>query len=86
MTNILKDLGVWNSPSLAGIAHGVAGFLTALSGQVCFMLPIVLYLGFRDYELNEEGHIHDEAFKDIQEFVIGLFLGVIFLLITYKVI
>jgi hypothetical protein len=84
MSNLLKDLGIWNPPSLGGVIHCIAGFLTALSCQICFILPVILYFGFRDYELNEEGHIHDMAFKDIQEFVIGLFLGTIFLLLFMR--
>jgi len=81
MGKILNKLGIWNAPSIGGLAHLIAGVVTILSFQICFILPAILYLGFRDYELNEEGHIGDMAFKDIQEFMIGLFVGTIALLL-----
>lgn len=80
MGKIFDRLGIWNAPSIGGIVHLLAGILTIFSYQICFIIPVILYLGFRDYELNEEGHIKDMAFKDIQEYLIGLFLGVIIIL------
>ncbi len=81
MSKLCDKLGIWNTPSIGGFAHVIAGIITILSYQLCFILPLILYLGFRDYELNEEFHIKDMAFKDIQEYIIGLFIGTIVLLI-----
>ncbi len=78
----LKQLGLWNDPSFGGLCHVIAGIITVVSYEICFILPIILYLGFRDYELNEEYHIRDMAFKDIQEYIIGLFVGVCLMIIV----
>jgi len=63
----------WNTPSIYTLSHMTAGVLTALATLVSPVLPAVLFGGFMIYELNEDWHITDQAFKDILEYCYGLF-------------
>lgn len=56
-------------------AHYLAGILTALSSLVAWILPLVGFAGFLAYELNEDWHLHDKAYHDILEYLIGFFVA-----------
>ena len=62
-------------------AHYLAGVLTAVSGEVSTMLPLVGAMLFLAYEVNEDWHLHDQAYQDILEFMLGFFMAVTGLII-----
>jgi hypothetical protein len=57
-------------------AHYLVGILTAGSIIVSGVLSVLGFAGFMAYELNEDWHLHDQAYKDILEFLIGFFVAV----------
>lgn len=63
------------SVKLTSLAHVFGGLLTALVSIHNPVLAVLMALTFIIYELDEDWHISDEAFKDIKEFIYGLFIG-----------
>jgi len=59
----------------------VAGFSTALVSMLNSILPILLFVVFIIYELDEDWHLSDEAYRDILEYALGLYIASILLLI-----
>lgn len=57
-------------------AHYIVGILTACSILVSEVLAVIGFLGFLAFELNEDWHLYDKAYKDILEFLIGFFVAV----------
>lgn len=57
---------------LTTISHIAYGVLTAFSE---WYLAIIMSLMFILYELDEELHIRDKAYRDILEYMVGLSIG-----------
>lgn len=62
-------------------AHYLAGIIVALSSQVHWTLPLGGMALFLTYEVNEDWHLHDQAYHDILEFMLGFFVTVAGLII-----
>jgi hypothetical protein len=56
------------------LIHFLGGFLTAYSTEFSIILPILMFLIFVLYELDEDWHISDNAYEDIRDYAIGLYL------------
>lgn len=56
-------------------AHCYWGFLTALVSLVAPVLSLEMFLAFIIYEVDEDWHIRDKAFRDILEMMVGLMFG-----------
>lgn len=67
---------------VADAAHFLWGMMIALV-SVLFpppastVLPVLMFVGFIVYELDEDWHLSDKAFQDILEMMLGLAAGVI---------
>ena len=61
---------------VAQLAHFFSGVMTVLSVYIHPILAIITFLCFIIYELDEDWHISDGAFKDIRYYGIGLFLTI----------
>jgi len=73
--NILYDLG----HIFGGIVYTLIGYLKPE------LIPFLIAIGaiFIIYQLDESWHIDDEAWRDIREFLVGIFIGLgIILLLT----
>ena len=57
------------------LAHYIAGILIALSSMVSWTLPIVGAIMFLVYEVDEDWHLHDKAYHDILEAMLGFFVA-----------
>lgn len=70
---------LWNKPSFYTFGHILAGVITILGSMISLVVPLVLFSGFMIYELNEDWHLSDQAYKDILEYCIGMYacVGVI---------
>jgi hypothetical protein len=55
----------------------VAGFLTAFFSFVNPVAAVMMFLTFIIYELDEDWHLSDKAFRDILEYGIGLYVGAV---------
>ena len=67
---------------LTSLAHYYGGFL---SGLCCLFNPVLSVLAtgvFLIYELDEDWHISDEAFRDIREYLLGLFAAMIAVVVS----
>lgn len=62
------------------IAHFVGGLLVILISNVFPIAAVLLTSLFVIYEMDESWSINDEAFRDIKIYLLGGFLGAIFLL------
>lgn len=58
---------------LGSFIHVLVGVLTVLSIYVSPVFPVLGFVGFIIYELDEDWHISDYAYKDIREFMVGFF-------------
>lgn len=58
-----------------------AGIITILSVLLSPPISILLFAGFMIYELNEDWHISDQAFRDILEYCIGMYACAFIMLI-----
>lgn len=54
-------------------AHFAGGFLAALAARVEPVLAVVATALFVIYELDQDWHLHDKAYKDIREYMVGFF-------------
>jgi len=63
---------------VSSLAHFLYGVLTALSD---WYLSISMAILFIIYELDEEWHIKDNAYRDILEYIIGVAIGALALLV-----
>jgi len=59
------------------IFHVIFGIATVIAVRVHPILPIIFFLTFVLYELDEEWYIGDHAFEELREYGVGLFLGLI---------
>ena len=63
------------------VAHFVGGLLVAIISPLIPVLSVISFLGFIIYELDEDWHISDQAYKDIKMFLFGMFTGMIAILL-----
>jgi cytochrome b subunit of formate dehydrogenase len=71
---------LWNKFSIYTIGHFVGGGVALLLSAISPFASILLFAGFMIYELNEDYHITDQAFKDILEFLLGMYMAAILML------
>ncbi len=62
-------------PTKEQFGHYGGGVLVAYFSFVAPVLAVLITTLFALYEMDEQWRITDEAFKDIREFLIGLFVG-----------
>ena len=55
--------------------HILAGVISALSANVHPSFPFITSMLFIAYELDQDWHIKDGAYKDIVEYVVAFFLA-----------
>ncbi len=66
---------------VTGVGHFVGGVLTALAAY--FLSPAlaaIMFACFIIYEIDEDWHIKDKAYRDIRVYAVGLFGAVAFLI------
>jgi len=56
-------------------AHYLVGVLMVLGALISPAIPIVLLLLFLVYEVDEDWHLYDQAYRDILEAMIGFFVA-----------
>ena len=54
------------------ILHIPVGIICFIGLGISWALGMVFFLGFMVYELNEDMHLKDSAYKDILGFMVGL--------------
>ncbi|RLF47333.1 MAG: hypothetical protein DRN20_06100 [Thermoplasmata archaeon] len=59
------------------VFHVLFGIATVIAVRVHPILPLIFFLTFVLYELDEEWYIGDHAFEELREYGAGLFLGLI---------
>jgi hypothetical protein len=59
---------------LKQIIHFLAGVLTAYTSFYNIALSILMFIVFVIYELDEDWHIRDQAYKDILVYALGLYM------------
>ncbi|RLE85889.1 MAG: hypothetical protein DRJ96_03860 [Thermoprotei archaeon] len=65
---------------LCNLSHFLAGCITAIVSTRHPLLSALLFLAFIIYEVNEDWHLSDNAYKDIFVYALGLYVTAIFLL------
>ena len=60
---------------LTDLAHAVLGVLIIVLTKVDPLASILLFLTFLVYELDEDWHLHDQAYQDILELMIGMVIS-----------
>jgi len=68
------------SMKITSLAHYIGGLIAALVGCYYPALSALATLLFIVYEVDEDWHLNDKAFRDIREYLIGFFAGIILLL------
>jgi len=66
---------------LTSLAHLLGGLLAGLASMFNPALSVLATVVFLIYELDEDWHISDEAFRDIKEYLIGLFISLIIVVV-----
>lgn len=56
-------------------AHYLVGMIIVMSSMVNWVLPIIGTALFLTYEVNEDWHLHDQAYQDILEAMLGFFVA-----------
>ena len=69
-------------PRVTDLAHFLWGLMIALVALLfpppaAIVLPVLMFAGFIIYELDEDWHLNDKAFKDILEMLVGMGVGVL---------
>ena len=59
------------------LAHYLWGLLIAIEAHVSPTLAWIMFAGFIVYELDEDWHIRDGAYRDIREMLIGMGIGAV---------
>jgi len=62
-------------PALPAVAHFLGGLLASFVSEALPLAALFVFAGFFIYEIIEFVNLHDSAWKDIREFVVGLALG-----------
>ena len=60
---------------LADLAHALLGVLIVVLTKVNPLASILLFLTFLVYELDEDWHLHDQAYQDILELMVGMVIS-----------
>jgi len=60
---------------LTSLAHFLGGALTALTTVKFPVLGSIMVVLFIIYEVNEDWHLSNKAFKDILEFMVGVYVS-----------
>ena len=60
---------------LTDLAHTLLGVLIIVLTKVNPLASILLFLTFLVYELDEDWHLHDQAYQDILELMIGMVIS-----------
>jgi hypothetical protein len=63
--------------NIGDIAHIVAGLIASLATFINPVAGVLATALFIIYELDEEWHIRDESYRDILEFAVGYYVGII---------
>jgi hypothetical protein len=58
---------------LYSVAHFFGGIVTGVVSRVNPILAILMFITFIIYELDEDWHLNDNAYKDIFEYMVGLY-------------
>jgi hypothetical protein len=66
---------------LTSLAHYLGGFLSGLCSLFNPTLSVLATLLFLVYELDEDWQISDESFSDIREYLLGLFISLILVVV-----
>ena len=66
---------------LTSLAHFLGGALTALTTVKFPVLGSIMVVLFIIYEVNEDWHLSNKAFKDILEFMLGLYVTALMLIL-----
>lgn len=67
------------------LLHIPLGLLTCVLCYAHWVLAVILAVGFYIYELNEDWHISDNAYKDIKGFLWGIGIGGIIMIILKSI-
>jgi len=70
---------------LTSLVHFLGGVLTALVTTKFTVLGLVMLILFIIYELDERWHLSDESYRDILEYMIGVYV-VAFVIFVWNVI
>lgn len=76
-------MGVWNLRRF--FMHLPLGIIIVFSFYVHWVFPLVITVLFNYYEKNEDKHLHDEAYRDVQGALAGVVLTVVGILL-YEVV
>ena len=64
-------------------AHFLAGALTIFIVIINFTLPFILLFIFVIYEIIEDKEIHDNGYKDLWAYMLGIYISAFIILILY---
>jgi len=63
--------------NIGDIAHVFAGLIASLATFINPVAGVLATALFIIYELDEEWHLEDDSYKDILEFAVGYYVGII---------
>jgi hypothetical protein len=63
--------------NIGDVAHIIAGLIASLATFINPAVGVLATALFVIYELDEEWHLKDESYKDILEFAVGYYAGII---------
>ncbi len=63
------------------VGHFVAGVLTALCAVSYPLLSAFMFIIFIVYEVNEDWHLSDSAYRDILVYAVGIYVAAVILLL-----
>jgi hypothetical protein len=63
--------------NIGDVAHIIAGLIASLATFINPVAGVLATVLFIIYELDEEWHLKDESYKDILEFAVGYYVGII---------
>jgi hypothetical protein len=58
---------------LYSVTHFLGGVITGVVSRVNPILAVLMFITFIIYELDEDWHLNDDAYKDILEYMVGLY-------------
>ncbi len=58
---------------LYSVAHFVGGVITGMVSRANPILAVLMFTVLIIYELDEDWHLNDNAYKDIFEYMVGLY-------------
>jgi len=66
------------------LAHFLAGLITGITSTFNLVLSAITFIGFIVYEVIEAVDEKDKAWRDIMEYMIGLYVSAIFLFLLSR--